>query len=247
MSEDATLPPVSMLRLFLKMGGWFVVGTGVAFLGLTVVAQLFFGAAQRFEAEGRPAVAVVTEKRVTESRDSDGDRTVTYWLTLDYVTGGGEEISHATTVGSGVYRGAEEGVEMEIWYLESDPRRVEVTKGENAGSARVFQVISLVFGVIWLGLFWLVGRWVVEAVRARRYGACERAEVTDVYRTAISVNNRPRYRVKWRDGQGRPGQSLLRKRGDVERLRPGDWVRIYQGLKRAWWAGDIGDRDDTAG
>jgi hypothetical protein len=247
MSEDAPLPPVSMLRLFFRMGGWFVVGVTVAFLGVTAVAQLFFGAAQRFEAEGRPVVALVTEKRVAEGRDSDGDRTVTYWLTLEYVTGAGEEIRQATTVTMGEYRAAEEGEALEIWYLESDPTRVEVTKGENAGSARVFRVMSLVLGVIWLGLFWLVGRWVVEAVRARRYGACERAEVTEVYRTAISVNNRPRYRVKWCDGQGRPGQSLLEKRRDVEKVRPGDRVRIYQGLKRAWWAKDIGDRDDTAG
>ncbi|MEQ9675222.1 MAG: hypothetical protein RLO10_12250, partial [Roseovarius indicus] len=64
MSEDAPLPPVSMLRLFFRMGGWFVVGVTVAFLGVTAVAQLFFGAAQRFEAEGRPVVALVAEKRV---------------------------------------------------------------------------------------------------------------------------------------------------------------------------------------
>lgn len=245
MSEDAPLPPVSMLRLFLKMGGWFVVISGVVLVLLTVVAQLFFSTAKRFETEGRPAVAVVVGKEVTESTDSDGDRTVTYWLTLEYAAGG-EVIRNRTTVNSGEYRRAGEGEELEIWYLESDPRRVEVTKGENAGSARVFQVMSLLFGVIWLGLFWLVGRWVVEAVRARRYGTCEWAEVTEVYRTAITVNNRPRYRVKWRDGQGRAGKSLLRKRRDVEEVRPGGKVRIYQGLKRAWWAADIGDRQEEA-
>ena len=97
-------------------------------------------------------------------------------------------------------------------------------------------------GLVWLAALWITGRWAVEALRARRYGACEMAEVTGIERSAVRVNNTPRYRLTWQDGRGRRGQSLLRKKRDVDGYGAGDRVRIYQGLKRPWWAGDIGDR-----
>lgn len=246
MSERDLLPPVSLLRLFLKMGGWFVLILGAVLLVLSLIGQSAFNAARRFDAEGLQTVARVTEKYTTESTDSDGDRTVTYWLGLDYTTRAGEEISKTRSVSSGEYRRVRQGDEIDIWYLESDPERTEVTRGSNAQGARVMRIVALVLGAAWLGLLWLVGRWAVEAVRARRYGTCEEAEVTEIYRTSIRVNNRPRYRLKWRDAQGREGKSLLRKSGDLEGYRPGQRVRIYQGLKRAWWAGDIGDRSDPS-
>ena len=84
----------------------------------------------------------------------------------------------------------------------------------------------------------------MEAGRARRYGAREVAHVTEVVRTNFKVNGRPRYRLVWRDEAGREGKSLLRKPGDLEAYRNGDPVVIYQGLKRPWWAGDIGDRPE---
>jgi len=42
--------------------------------------------------------------------------------------------------------------------------------------------------------------------------------------------------------QGREGQSLMHKAADVGGIRPGDTVGIYQGVKRAWWVGDVGER-----
>lgn len=242
MTSDAILAPVSMWRLFLKMGGWFVLGLGATVLVLAFIGQQFFSTAKRFEVEGRRAMALVTEKYITESTDSDGDRTVTRWLDLEFTTQAGEGIAITKSVGTGEYHRARKGAEIELWYLESAPTRVEITRGSNAQGARVLQIILLVLGALWLGLLWLVGRWVVEAVRARRYGTCEPAEVTEVFRTSVKVNNRPRYRLKWRDGQGRAGQSLLRTSEDLESFRPGSPIRIYQGIRRAWWAGDIGDR-----
>ncbi len=246
MSDPDRLPPVSMLRLFLKMGGWFVLILGVVLLVLSLIGQSAFNAARRFDAEGLQTVARVTERYTTESTDSDGDSTVTYWLGLDYTTRDGETFDRTRTVTAREYRNVKPGDEIDIWYLESDPEATEITRGSNARGAQAMQVVALVLGAVWLGLLWLVGRWAVEAVRARRFGNCEEAEVTEIFRTSIEVNNRPRYRLKWRDRQGREGQSMLRKHGDLEAWRPGERVRIYQGLKRAWWAGDIGDRRDPS-
>ena len=241
MTDETALPPVSILRLFLKMGGWFVIGLGATLLMLALVGQMFFALAQRFDVEGRQAVAIVTEKYITESTDSDGDRTITHWLMLDYATEAGEDISTTQSVSSDEYTQAKKGGEIELWYLQSQPERIEITRGSNARGARVVRIILLILGAAWLGFFWVVGRWVVEAVRTRRYGAVEQAEVTEVAPTSVRINNRPRYRLKWRDAQGRVGQSLMRRAEDLETYPCGAKIRIYQGLKRAWWAGDIGD------
>lgn len=243
MTQDDHLPPVSLFRLFWKMGGWIVLAIGAMLLVITMAGHFTFKAAQRFAGEGLPAVAVVTEKYTTESRDSDGDRTVTRWLTLEFVTQRGRPIEVTDSVSSSEYRRAAEGQEFDLLYLRSDPTQVELTEGSNAKTARVTQIIALIVGLIWLGALWWIGRWAVEAVRARRYGAREEAHVTEVRRTNVKVNNRSRYRLIWRDADGREGQSLLHKPENLDMFSNGAPITIYQGLKRPWWAGDIGDRD----
>ncbi|MEO0752166.1 MAG: hypothetical protein AAFY25_10200, partial [Pseudomonadota bacterium] len=190
----------------------------------------------------RAAAAVVVDKDITESRDSDGDRTFTYWLTMEFVTQRREEIEVRTSVGSGFYRDVEISDEIPIQYLETEPDLIEVEEGSYATGATVLRWMALVIGCAWLGALWLSGRWTVEALRARRYGKVETAKVVNVVKTAIKVNGGPRFRIVWMDAQGREGRSLLKKAREVQGWHGSDDIRIYQGLKRSWWAGDIGDR-----
>ncbi|MEQ9260995.1 MAG: hypothetical protein RIG84_18060 [Roseovarius sp.] len=243
MSQDGPFPPVSLARLFFKMGGWVVVIFGAVVLVITLVSQLSLMTAARFDREGVETRALVTERYRTESDSYDSDDSVSYWLTLNYVTESGEEITNTRTVGLGEYNRIAEGDEIEIRYLRSKPMRVEVTRGGFEQGAAMARWIALVVGVLWLGALWIVGRWAVEAVRARKFGEHVKAEVTEVFRTAISVNKKPRYRLKWKDYSGRTGQSLLRRKEDLDGLKAGDTIRVYKGLKRQWWAGDVGDRE----
>lgn len=231
-----------MLRLFLKMGGWFPLIIALPLLVVTLIGQLSHNTAQRFEEEGLSATAEVLSKFYTESTDSDGDTTRTYWFTLSFTTQSKQVIITKRSVNSSEYRSAKMGDELEILYLRSDPEVTEVTHGSHAYGAKVAQIILLVIGVIWLGLLWVTGRWTVEALRARRYGSREEAVVQEIHKTNVRVNNRPRYRLIWTDSNGKEGKSLMRKWADVDQFQRGDRIVIYQGLKRSWWVGDIGDR-----
>ncbi len=242
MQEREFYPPKSGLGLFLKMGGWVPVIFGVILCFVTMFGQLDHNTAKRFQAEGKYATALVEDTFFTESQDSDGDLTITYWVVISFITQAKEEITVTRTVGSQLYRTLAPDQEIEMRYLASDPEVTELEEGSYASGARVARGIALVLGVIWLVALWMTGRWTVEALRARRYGRCEMAEVTAVERSAVRINNRARFRVLWKDGQGRPGKSFLRKAHEVKDLNAGDAIRIYQGLKRPWWAGDIGDR-----
>lgn len=243
-----TIPhqPVSLLRLFLKMGGWFVVVAGVSILLFTLFSHLSLQTARQFEREGLHTQAIVTKKYDTENRDADGDRTMTYWLTLEYVTESGEEITLNRSVRLSTYRSAQIGAPLDLLYLRSAPTTTEVTPGSNLSTSRVAQGIALVMGLVWLAALWIVGGWAVSAVRARRYGARETASVTQVRKTNVKINRGARYRLVWTDAQGREGTSLLHQHANLAGFQAGDQIDIYQGVKHAWWVGDIGERPEFA-
>ncbi len=224
------------------MGGWFVIISGAMLVLFTLISQANLETAKRFETEGRSAVAQIVKKEKTVRHDSDSRTKISYWLTLDFVTDLGEEISVRRSVGRGAYQSVEQGGTQNLYYLASDPHKIELSRGSHRKGARVTQWIALIAGLIWLAALWIIGGWAVSAVRARRFGTREEAMVQEVLQTGVKINNQPRYRLVWRDARGREGKSLLHKRSELEGLRPGDPITIYQGLKHSWWVGDIGER-----
>ena len=241
---EIPVPPPSLFRLFNRMGGWIVLLIGVFLLVLTLISQLAFNIAARFEEEGRAATATVRERYTTTGRDSDGNTTTSYWLSFDFVTQRKEEISLTETVGSSLYNRVQVGDSFDLLYLASEPTKVETTPGSNRTATRVTRIIALVLGLIWLLGLWKVGNWAVGAVRARRYGTRVSAKVLEIERSAVRVNSQPRYRLVWRETGGRRGKSLLRKKGDLSGLAPGDEIEVFQGIKHSWWIGDVGEAPD---
>ena len=235
-------PPVPLWRLFLKMGGWWVIGLTVILVALTFASFGNAVTAARFEAEGQPAIATVTERYSQVSTDSDGDRTVTYYLTFAYTTAAGEAVLLNRSVPVAVYDAVQVGGAWQLRYLQSNPRRVELREGDFARGASSLRWFALAVGIGWLGLLWWVARRAVAAVRARLYGRREEAEVLRVERSSVRVNNRYRYRLVWRDGEGTVGRSMLRREADLAGYEPGAPVVVFHGLARTWWVGDVGDR-----
>lgn len=244
MAKVAGSGPVPLWRLFLRMGGGFAVAFAVALVVLTLIADWQLGLAQRFEVEGRETVATVRDKYITESTDSDGDRTVSYYLVLDFVTDRGEQVGVDRSVDRAAFTRAAPGDTMPIWYLETEPNRTELRRGETLTGSRVAQWIGLLFGLLTLGCFWHSGRKAVAAVRARRHGAREVAQVTGIKETGVKVNNKSRYRLTWREASGREGESLMYPREEIDGYRAGSEIAVYQGIKQAWWVGDVGERAD---
>lgn len=224
------------------MGGWVVVISGVLLLVLSVMGHAYYQAANRFEADGRPATAIVQDRYTTQSRNSDGDSVTKRWLVLEFTTRRGQAISIRRTVSTREFGRALKGEPFDLVYLEGRPDRVELTPGQNRLAARVQQWIALVLGVVWLGSLRVVGGWAVAAVRARRFGARCVALVTDIRRTNIRINKDLRYRLVWQDETGRHGTSLLHRDSELAHLKPGDRIEVYQGLRRGWWVGDVGHR-----
>lgn len=235
-------PPPSLFRLFLRMGGWFVIIAGVVLLMFSIGSHFALQSAKRFEREGVPAVAEVSEKYSRTSSSSEGGNKTTYYLTFTYVTQDGTGYTDTRSVGTSLWNSVEEGDTFELLYLQSAPQTIETSPGSNRTASGAMQVIALVFGGLWLLGLWKVGGWAVAATRARRYGRREVAKVVKVERTGVRINNRPRFRLVWKDAQGREGRSLLHKAAALEGLGYNDEIGIYQGVKHSWWVGDVGER-----
>lgn len=242
MAKLADDKPVPLWRLFWRMGGWITL-IFLVFLGfLTFFSSLSLSLANRFDTEGRETEALVVDKYQTVTTDSDGDREVTYYFVLHFETNRALPVELDRSVGSGIYHKTAVNTRIPIWYLETEPDRIEVSRGENRSASVIMRWIALVFGIAALVALWIPARWAVAAVRARRYGARETATVTGTKATNYRVNNRYRYRLTWEEPSGRSGESLAYKEEQLDSFRPGDKITVYQGIKRAWWSGDVGER-----
>lgn len=242
MAQVAGDSPVPLWRLFWRMGGWLTLVFVLILCILTFISHLTLTLAHRFDAEGRETAADLLDKYQRVTTDSDGDREVTYYFQLRFETNRGEMIDLTRTVGSSLYRNNDIGDRVPIWYLESQPDRTEMRRGETRTASIITRWFALVFGIAALLAMWFPGRKAVAAVRARRYGARETARVTGTERTNYRVNNRYYYRLTWEEQSGRHGESLAYKEHQLTPYQPGQEIIVYQGIKRAWWTGDVGER-----
>lgn len=247
MAQVAGERPVPLWRLFWRMGGWLTLVFVLFLLILTFISHFSLTLAEKFDIEGRETAAEVLDKYERVTTDSDGDREITYYFVLRYDTRRGNTVEITRSVGSSLYRQTDPETRIPIWYLESDPETIEVNRGENRTASVITRWIALVFGIAALVAMWFPGRKAVAAVRARRHGTRETAQITGVEPTNYRVNNRYRYRLTWKENNGRTGESLAYKEEQLDGYRRGDTITIYQGIKRAWWTGDVGERPGVKG
>lgn len=233
---------MSLVQLFLWMGGWYTVLFAVAAIGITVFSSLQAGKAQRFEENGREATATVEERSINEWTDNDGDTRESHYLTVTFTTHAGEAREVKEGVNRARYHSVREGDTLSLIYLEGAPGDIVFSLDDVRYVASTTELVALGLGVLALGGLWYSGSRAVAAVRARNYGKREAATVTGIKQSKIRHNKQYRYHLTWREADGRAGQSLGWPREEIEDIPEGSEITVYQGVKRAWWTGDVGER-----
>lgn len=137
----------------------FFMAAVFGFMGLVFhfVSDSAAGDAALLEAEGKPAVATVTDQRVVESRDkdSDGDTriTVNYYITLSFKPeGDSAEVQTEALVPKARYDVLGVGDQVDIFYAASRPTLIELTRGETAANAGILRLVSYILWAVALGL-----------------------------------------------------------------------------------------------
>jgi hypothetical protein len=235
--------PRSWLSLYIRLGGWVSLILAAFLLLMTLFSATQLVIADRLDADGAFATAVVTDRQVRVSTDTDGDESRSYHASFRYKDArfGGQE--QTRNVGFDYYSSVAVGDEVTIRYLRSDPATFEYEIGQYRSDGNILRWLALFFGVVGLVLLWRFGRETTEALLVRRDGETRVAQVVEIHETSVRINKRRQARLVWEEPDGQRGESLLH---DVEKLselyRAGDPITVFRLGDAAYWEGDVGPR-----
>ena len=232
--------PRSWFSLFIRMGGWscFIFGLFLFIFSMISAGQLMI--ADQLDREGRFTTAVVMDKLISVTTDSDGDEETEYLVTFRYkAQGGGREIQRDTD--SDFFHQVSLDDEVPVRYLDDDPTVIEYNIGEYRRGGVAVRWISLIIGIAGLYALWRFGSEANAMILARRDGEKRLAQVTGILETGVEVNDRHQARLTWRESDGRTGKSLMHDRAKLSRLyHAGDEVVVFRLGDQAFWEGDVG-------
>lgn len=243
MAAPDDVPPVSFWRMFLRKGGWIFAIVLIFGIALNLISLRQHWQANRLDASGITVMAQITDRERVETTGSDGETKVTYYLTFRFEQDG-VVIEERKSVGRSQYVGSPIGIGSEVRFLPSNPSGFEVYVGATRDAARGFQVGALFLAGIGLVLSYLRGLNVVKALRARRSGQVEEAEVLEVRYSGFRINKARQYRLHWKTDSGAQGKSWLRPLGGFDGFDPGDRIVVFTFKDTAVWRGDVGSRPE---
>lgn len=240
----------SAFRLFWSFPGWFGLIFLVAGLGVEVGAMFAGLNAMRLAGDGVEVTGEVLGKDWRESRDSDGDRTVSYYVQFRFPMRDGVAVEDEVSVGRGTYNDTTVGDRVPVRYWPEDPMLNEIEPGSTRFLAMMLGLFGVPFTLVGGFFVWRQARFARRAVRLRERGEVLEAEVLEHVATAYRVNNRRQYALKWRDERGNSGQSRPVGAGHLMEYPPGSKITVYADPDRpgpGFWEGDAGVRSGGYG
>ncbi len=230
----------SALRLFWSFPGWFGLIFLVAGLGVEVGAMFAGRNAMRLAGDGVEVTGEVLGKDWRESRDSDGDRTVSYYVQFRFPTRDGVAVEDEVSVGRGTYNDTEIGDRVPVRYWLDDPMLNEIEPGATRFLAMMLGLFGVPFSLVGGFFVWRQARFARRAVRLRDRGEQRTATVLAHVPTAYKVNNRRQYALQWQDEAGISGQSRPTGAARLLDYPPGATITVYADGNGAVWEGDAG-------
>lgn len=234
--------PRSRMHLFLRGLGWLAIVPLLIALVTGAIALFEGRKAERLRDSGTMAEAVITGKEVKVSYNSEGNRTTTFYLSFRFahLTG---TMTDTRSVGRRFFNRQSVGDETPVRYWTVDPSVNEIEPGSTRRTLWITKIISAVTlsgGGLWSYLAWAkAGR----LIWLRDHGERRKATVTEHFRTKVRVNNRPRYRLVWRDSEGLEGRSFMMPHGGLEGFPTGTELAVFVdpgGRLPPVWEGDVG-------
>ncbi|SUZ30849.1 hypothetical protein ROE7235_00578 [Roseibaca ekhonensis] len=234
--------PLSYPRLFWRLGLVWLAVPLVLGLAFTVVAWVSWTDYRALQRDGVVGETEVIAREIVRRRDSDGDQTLTYYLTHSFRPEGySDVITTRQSVGRGVYLATQEGDYLPVTYIWNQPERNTLDPKHDMLGVVFFGLAGGVLDLVALGgLVWGWGR-VGSARRALLHGEVREARVTQIRKLPLRVNGRARYRVAWQDATGLAGKSLISRPDLALAHTVGDVIVIYVDPRggRGWWQKQI--------
>lgn len=232
-------PRKSFLRQFLSPWGWFAFLAAFVTMICLAIGQSGARKAERLANEGAEATAEVTDVRRTSSRDSDGDIDYDYEVAYRFIVND-RSYEDRVDVSYDFYARTGHGDRLPVRYWVKDPTLSEIEPGSSASQARFGQIATGVFGLAALFLARLGWRQARQSAWMVRHGVPRQVTVTRLVDTAVKVNNTPRWRAVWQEGNGREGSTRMARYDRLPEV--GSQITILtdpEGRRASIWDGNL--------
>lgn len=218
---------ISPYRLAMRSHAWVLLFPLFFNVVFGVIGLLALQSAQLLDRYGVEGTAVVTDKDIRESRDSDGRRSYTYYLSYDWSLQGGGMHSGRSSVQRSRYNATAVGDSIAILYVPHDPDTHEIEIGNNRLFGLLFLGVSAVSMIVLAGIAAFFYRRIGAKLRAVRRGEVREARVLSIQQTNTTANNHRMWRLHWRDATGEIGQSGMMRRDRLEPFPEGSVIVVY--------------------
>lgn len=214
------------LKIVRKTNLWMPVVALVVAVICSGMSAMKARSASLLEEFGVVVQGVVTNRERRETRDSDGDVTISYYVSYRY-SAGGEILSYRKKVGSGFYNSVRIDQVIPIRYLPDRPKSHEYQIGSFRREATELAGFAGLAGIVMSGLLiWIVTK-SGPLFRALKGGEVRQAQVISHVQKPGRGKSGGRYgRLRWRDEHGVEGLSGVVPMLDVVSHPVGTRIRV---------------------
>ena len=207
---------VSIIGIMMRNGLWML-PLGLIFAALTGFAALMMQRdAIALDARGIESTATVTSTERRVRTDSEGRRSVSYFVRYRIDLEDGATHSNRDNVTRATYNAVSQGDEIWVRYVPDRPDIAEIERGRSRQGSQVFAFFALALGggSGWLG--WRSWQRSQPMIRAGRQGQRRSARVLGHFKT-VSNNKKDGllYKLRWIDSAGEEGISQVKRRAEA--------------------------------
>jgi len=234
------------LQIVKKTGLWLPIVALTVALIFAGISAMKANSAAKLEEFGVMTEGIITDRERRESRDSDGNVTIEYYVSYRF-SANGQEYARQVNTGYTYYASVRPGQAIPIRYYTERPALHEYDIGSFRREA------SEMAGMAWLGGFVAIGLSVWVALRsgplfrALRRGEVRRAEVVEHIAKPKRGKSGGRYgRLRWRDEGGNDGTSGIVPMLDVVSHPVGSRINVVIDPKtgRGYWEEELAGGGD---
>ena len=234
-------PEISVYGILMRQRAWLL-GLGLLFtVAFGAVSLILSAEARDFAERGVEASAIVLDLDTRTRRDSDGNRTTTYYVRYSFELSDGEVQRNRDTVSRSYYREVSQGDRVSVLYLPDDPSTAELERGRTRQASIMFGLAALVAaGGTGAGGWWFWQR-SAAMIRAARRGERRTAKVVGQVDSKARVNDVHLYQLHWLDSAYQEGYSLKHKSEELLDWPQGSEIIVYVDprTEKAFWEHDI--------
>lgn len=218
---------VSAFRLAMRQFAWAPVLMALVAVGVTLFAREMSREVRLLDRAGVETKGQVTGLVHDRRINSDGSTTHTYRLSYRFHTADGETFRRSQTVSRELYSSKVRGDAITVRYVPDQPGINRVEDEESLLLRLALAGGSGLLFVMAFPLAWVIWARCTAKLRAARRGERRQAQVLGWEALEVSGNDRPFFRMQWRDPTGLTGETWPMEAAIADAFPAGTTITVH--------------------